>query len=58
MHAMQEIGKEPTPLACPALITDPAAHCASGTYWEEALFHVAMSGVSAFGPPAVHSMLF
>ena len=43
------IGKEPTPLACPALITDPAAPCASGTYWEEALLHVAMSGVSAFG---------
>ena len=43
------IGQEPTPLACPGLITDPAAPCASGSYWEEALLHVAMSGVSAFG---------
>ena len=43
------IGKSPTPLACPALIANPAARCASGTYWEEALLHVAMSGVSAFG---------
>ena len=38
------IGAEPTPLACPGLIADPAAHCASGTYWEETLLHVAMSG--------------
>lgn len=43
------IGSEPTPLACPDLIADPAAPCASGTYWEETLLHVALSGVSAFG---------
>lgn len=36
-------------MACPALIADPAAHCASGTYWEEAILHVALQGVSAFG---------
>ena len=43
------IGTSATPLACAALITDPSAHCESGTFWEEAVIHVAMSGVTAFG---------
>lgn len=50
------IGAEPTPLACPGLIADPAAHCASGTYWEETLLHVAMSGAgNAPFPPVFYS---
>ena len=43
------IGKTATPMACPALIGNPSAHCESGTYWEEAVLHVALSGVTVFG---------
>jgi hypothetical protein len=43
------IGKTATPMACPALIADPSTHCESGQYWEEAVLHVALSGVTAFG---------
>lgn len=43
------IGTTSTPMACAALIGDPSAHCESGTYWEEAVLHVALSGVTAFG---------
>ena len=43
------IGKAATPMACPALIGNPSAHCESSTYWEEAILHVALSGVTAFG---------